>query len=416
MRNRVIAVILAGGKGARLDPLTRDRAKPAVPFGGVYRIVDFTLSNCFNSGIRKMFLLTQYKGMSLDRHLQLGWRRYFCREVGEFADTVPPQQRIDESWYLGTADAVYQNIFLLKKEEPEYVVILAGDHIYKMNYQRILDAHIQKNADITVSSLPVPLETAKEQFGVLEVNEHDQIVGFEEKPQQPKPIPGNPDVCLASMGIYVFSAQCLYEELLRDADLQDSLHDFGSNIIPSMLGSKRVFSFPFYDENRKSKAYWRDVGTLDAYFDTNMDLVSVDPLLNLYDEDWPIYTYHPNYPPPKFVFSEKERFGHARDSVVAPGSILSGGMVNRSVLGHGVRVNSFAKVDDSILFSCVSVGRGAKICRAIIDKEVTIPPGVEIGVDHELDRSRGFSITEKGITVVASEEGRQAFGETQYGS
>lgn len=410
MKKRILAVILAGGKGARLDPLTRERAKPAVPFGGAYRIVDFTLSNCYNSGIRKMLLLTQYKAMSLDRHLQIGWSRYFCREMGEFADAVPPQQRIDESWYLGTADAVYQNIFLIEKEQPEYVLILAGDHIYKMNYRQLIGFHIQNQADVTVSSLPVPLHHARGQFGVVQVNSENEIIGFEEKPQNPTPIPGTPQMALASMGIYVFRAQSLFEELKKDSTRKDSQHDFGTNIIPSLIGSKRrVFSFSFQDENRKVEAYWRDVGTLDAYYEANMDLVNVDPLLNLYDDQWPIYTYHPNFPPPKFVFADEQRFGHAKDSVVCPGCIISGGAVSRSILGHGVRVNSFASVEGSILFSGVKVGRHAKIHRAIIDKDISIPPGAEIGLDQQADRDRGFQITEKGVTIVTHSNGALHF-------
>lgn len=409
MRNRVMAVILAGGKGARLDPLTRERAKPAVPFGGAYRIIDFTLSNCHNSGIRKMFLLTQYKAMSLDRHMQMGWSRYFCREMGEFADVVPPQNRIDESWYLGTADAVYQNIFLIEKERPEYVIILAGDHVYKMNYRRLIGFHIQNHADVTVSSLQVPVEVAAKQFGVLEINEENRILGFEEKPEHPKTIPGNPEMCYASMGIYIFKADALFEELRKDACNKNSFRDFGADIIPAMIGSKQVFSFSFKDENRKLETYWRDVGTLDAYFEANMDLVSVDPLLNLYDDQWPIYTYHPNYPPPKFVFADHQRFGHAKDSIVCPGCIVSGGTVSHSVLSHGVRVNSFATVEDSLVFSGVQVGRHSQIRRAIIDKDIDIPPGTQIGIDPEMDRARGFQITEKGVVIVTNSNGEIQF-------
>ena len=407
MRNRVLAVILAGGKGERLDPLTRDQTKPAVPFGGAYRIIDFTLSNCYNSGLRKLFLLTQYKSTSLDRHVQMGWARYFCREMNEFLDIVPPQHRIDESWYLGTADAVYQNIFLIKKEQPEYVIILAGDHIYKMNYRRLIGFHIQNNADVTVSTLQVPREAARGQFGVVEINSEQEIIGFEEKPQAPKVIPGNPHVSLASMGIYIFTASFLYEELLEDAERTGSQHDFGSNIIPSFIGKKRIFSYSFLDENRKLETYWRDVGTLDAYYEANMDLVNVDPLLNLYDNDWPIYTYHPNNPPPKFVFAEEHRFGHAKDSLVCSGSIISGGAVNHSILGHNVRINSFASVEESLLFSGVEIGRGARIRKAIVDQHITVPPGFQIGFDEEQDRNNGFLRTEKGVTVVSKTiEGR----------
>jgi glucose-1-phosphate adenylyltransferase len=399
-----LAVVLAGGKGSRLEPLTRDRAKPAVPFGGMYRIVDFALSNCLNSGLRQIVLLTQYKAMSLDRHIDLGWRRYSCRELGEFIDVLPPQQRIDEHWYQGTADAVYQNIYSLERERPDYVVILAGDHIYKMNYRQMLDCHLANKADLTVGALRVPVERAAGQFGVMEVDRDNRIIGFEEKPAQPKSIPGDSQYALASMGIYVFTARFLFEQLCQDATRLGSTHDFGRDIIPSVIEKHRVFAFPFRDENRKYEAYWRDVGTLDAYYEANMDLVSVDPLLNMYDEDWPIRTYHANYPPPKFVFAEDMlggRRGEALDSIVCPGTIVSGGHVGHSILGCNVRVNSYAHVEDSILFEGVQIGRRAKIRRAIIDKGVVIPPDVEIGVDSDLDRARGFTVSEGGVTVIA---------------
>jgi len=409
MKQKVLAVILAGGKGSRLEPLTRDRAKPAVPFGGAYRIIDFTLSNCYNSGLRKILLLTQYKALSLDRHISMGWSRYFCREMGEYVDVVPPQQYIAESWYLGTADAVYQNIFALENEKPEYVIVLAGDHIYKMDYGKMLQFHIDNRAEATVAALPVKTSLASGQFGVLEIDLEERIVGFEEKPLFPKTIPGKPDLCLASMGVYVFNAEFLYEELCKDAVYKDSKHDFGTNIIPSIIDTHRAFAFSFRDENRKMEAYWRDVGTIDAFYDANMDLVSVDPLLNLYDSDWPIYTYHPNLPPPKFVFAHGDRSGRAMDSIVCPGSIVSGGKVISSILGHRCRINSFAKVEASILFADVNVGRNARIKNAIIDKGIAIPEGETIGVDHELDRKRGFAVTEKGITVVAKFDGSDYF-------
>jgi glucose-1-phosphate adenylyltransferase len=402
-RKNVLAIILAGGRGARLEPLTRDRAKPAVPFGGAYRIIDFTLSNCYNSGFRKILMLTQYKAMSLHRHIAMGWSRYFCREMEEYADVVPPQQYIDENWYLGTADAVYQNLFAVDTEDPEYVIILGGDHIYKMNYSKMLGFHIESNADATVAAIPVDPTAAAGQFGVMEVNHDFQIVGFEEKPMEPKLIPGLTDRCLCSMGIYIFSAKFLREALHRDAADSTSQHDFGNNIIPSAINEHRIFAYPFMDENRKTEAYWRDVGTLDAFYDANMDLVSVDPLLNLYDEHWAIYTYHPNYPPTKFVFADGERTGLALDSIICPGSIISGGVVNHSVLGHRCRINSFARVEESVLFSGVNVGRGTKVRRAIIDKEVVIPPNTTIGYNRELDLQRGFTITENGIVVVAKQ-------------
>ncbi len=403
----VLAVVLAGGKGSRLEPLTRDRAKPAVPFGGVYRIIDFALSNCLNSGIRQMLVLTQYKAMSLDRHINLGWRRFFCWELGEFIDVVPPQQRIDEHWYQGTADAVYQNIYAIEKHHPQHVVILAGDHIYKMNYRSMVEYHQEKGADLTIAALRVDRESAK-QFGVIEVDGDDRIVGFEEKPDQPKGIPTDPDHCLASMGIYVFDARFLFERLCHDATDPASAHDFGRNIIPSVIHDHRVFAFPFRDENRKRDAYWRDVGTLDAYYDANMDLVGIDPQLNLYDTDWPIRTYQPILPPPKFVFGsdpQSTRRGQAIDSVVCQGTIISGGSVKGCVVGPRVRVNSYASVEDSILFQGVSIGRHARIRRAILDKGVRIPEGVEIGYDAELDRQRGFIVSPGGIVVIPKGSG-----------
>jgi len=413
-RHNVLAVILAGGKGTRLEPLTRDRAKPAVPFGGLYRIIDFTLSNCLNSGLRKILVLTQYKAMSLDRHLSLGWKRLMSRELGEFVDVVPPQQRIDEHWYQGTADAVYQNIYTLEKERPEYVVVLAGDHIYKMNYQTMVDFHLQRGADLTVGALRVPAEESRH-FGVMQVDTSNQIIGFEEKNPNAQTIPGDPQHCLASMGIYVFGARFLFEQLCLDATQPGSQHDFGRNIIPAVIDSHRVLAFPFRDENRKQDAYWRDVGTLDAYFEANMDLVTVDPLLNMYDMEWPIRTYQPNFPPPKFVFAEEgheARRGEAVDSVVCSGSIVSGGHVRRSILGPNVRINSYAHVEESILFEGVDIGRHARVRRAIIDKEVRIPPGAYIGFDPEQDRARGFTVTEKGVTVIAKADVVEHFLET----
>jgi len=412
MRERILAVVLAGGKGERLEPLTRDRAKPAVPFGGVYRIIDFTLSNCLNSGLRKILILTQYKAMSLDRHISIGWNRYFCRELGEFVDVVPPQQRVDENWYQGTADAVYQNIYAIEKEQPDLVVILAGDHIYKMNYRLMIDFHVESRADVTVGVLRATRQEASRRFDVLEVGRDDRIVGFEEKPVDPKPIPGNDRECLASMGIYVFTARFLFETLCRDATRRESRHDFGGNVLPSVLGEDRVFAYRFVDENRKQTAYWRDVGTLDAYYEASMDLVATDPQLNLYDEAWPIRTYQPNDPPPKFVFAESERRGLAMDSIVCSGSIVSGGQVERSILGPRCRVNSYARVEDSILFAGVDIGRHARVRRSIIDKGVAIPPGTEIGFDPVHDRARGFTVTDSGLTVIPKAGAMQTLAET----
>ncbi len=416
MSDQVMTVVLAGGKGSRLDPLTRDRAKPAVPFGGAYRIIDFTLSNALNSGLRQILVLTQYKAMSLDRHISMGWSRYFCRELGEFIDVVPPQQRIDESWYQGTADAVYQNIYAIEKELPRYVLILAGDHIYKMNYRKLADFHIETGADATIGVLREKRREAAGQFGVMEVDTNRRVIGFQEKPADPKPIPGDEEHCLASMGIYMFTARFLFEELCRDATRRGSRHDFGGDVIPAILDTSRVFAYLFRDENRKTDAYWRDVGTLDAYYEANMDLVSVDPELNMYDEEWPIRTSQPNFPPPKIVFADAHRCGKALDSIICAGSIVSGGDVWRSVLGHQTRINSFAHVEQSILFGRVNVGRHAKIRRAIIDKGVSIPPGVEIGYDPDQDRARGFAITENGLTIIAKSDGAEHFFEAERAS
>ena len=402
--NDVLVMLLAGGKGSRLDPLTRERAKPSVCFGGIYRIIDFTLSNCINSGLRRIFVLTQYKAASLERHLKLGWNFLFW-EFGEFIDVLPPQQRIDEQWYKGTADAVYQNIYSIEPLDPKYVLIVAGDHIYKMNYWPMIQWTHELQADVVVSCLPVPVEEARRSFGVLQVDKHHRVVGFQEKPDDPIPLPDDPTRCLASMGIYCFPTSTLYEELFRDAGRPDSEHDFGKNVIPAMIDSgRRVYAYQFVDENRKAALYWRDVGTVDAYYEANMDLVSVDPLLNLYDQDWPIRTYQPQYPPAKFVFAEPGeggRRGEAHDSIVSQGCIISGGRVVRSILSPNVRINSYAYVEDSILFEAVNVGRHCVIRRAIIDKGVRIPEGTQIGVDLELDRRRGFHVSPGGVVVLA---------------
>jgi glucose-1-phosphate adenylyltransferase len=398
----VVAVVLAGGKGARLEPLTRDRAKPAVPFGGSYRIVDFALSNCLNSGLRRVLLLTQYKASSLDRHINVGWHRFFCRDLGEFLDVLPPQQRVDENWYLGTADAVYQNIYSIEMAAPRLVVVLAGDHIYKMNYQKLIDAHEESGADVTVGAMPVPRKAARE-FGTMEVDGAGRVRAFREKVVDPPTIPGNDHMCLASMGIYCFSTPFLLERLKLDAHDRTSRHDFGHDVLPAVIETHGVYAFPFRDENRKTDAYWRDVGTIDAYFEANMDLIEVDPQLNLYDGQWPIRTHHPAYPPPKFVFAGEgpaARRGEATDSLVCPGAIISGGRVTRSIIGPGVRVNSFAWVEESILFEGVDIGRHARVRRAIIDKGVQVPSGMSIGFNPEEDAARGLTVSPQGVTVV----------------
>jgi glucose-1-phosphate adenylyltransferase len=407
MKQKVLTLILAGGKGVRLEPLTRDRAKPAVPFGGVYRIIDFTLSNCINSGLRQILVLTQYKAASLDRHINMGWR-FLCRELDEFIDVLPPQQRIDEHWYKGTADAVYQNIYSIEQHDPDYILILSGDHIYKMDYSELIRDHIHAEADVTVGCLPVSLAEGRE-FGVMQIDDQHRVTEFQEKPERPNSMPDDPTRCLASMGIYVFNAGFLLDQLCRDATQQDSRHDFGRNIIPSLIGSHLVRAFPFRDKNTGKCSYWRDVGTLDAYYEANMDLVAVDPELNLYDESWPMRTYQPQYPPPKFVFADLKspnpRAGQALDSLVCPGCIISGGQVKRSILSPNVRVNSWALVEDSIVLSDVEIGRHAKIRRAIIDKGVIIPAGMHIGYDHAHDRARRFTVTESGVVVIAKTEG-----------
>ncbi len=417
---RVLALVLAGGKGVRLEPLTQDRAKPAVPFGGSYRILDFTLSNCINSGLRQILILTQYKAASLDRHINLGWR-FLCRELDEFIDILPPQQRIDEQWYKGTADAVYQNIYTIEKSRPDYVVILSGDHIYKMDYSEMIREHVESQADATIACLPVDLRSGS-QFGIMKVDTDGRVVDFREKPANPDPMPDNPSKCLASMGIYVFSAPFLFDQLIHDAADNESVHDFGKNIIPSTVNTHLLRAFPFRDKNTGDQCYWRDVGTLDAYFEANMDLITVDPQLNLYDHTWPIRTYLAPYPPPKFVFAqsgvEEPRVGQALDSMVCSGSIISGGRVERSIISPNVRVNSWASVEDSILFEGVNIGRHARVRKAIIDKGVDVPEGMEIGFDHEFDRARGLTVTDAGVVVIGKGAGLtelEEFALNRYG-
>ncbi|WP_165227380.1 glucose-1-phosphate adenylyltransferase [Aquisphaera insulae] len=409
MYRDVLAIVLAGGKGTRLDPLTRDRAKPAVPFGGLYRIIDFTLSNCINAELRKVLVLTQYKASSLNRHIDQGWK-FLCRELGEYVEVIPPQQRLADTWYMGTADAIYQNVYTIEKAAPRDTIILAGDHIYKMNYARMIDYHRDNRADLTVACLPVPREQASE-FGVLAADAAGRISEFVEKPAEPPPMAGSPGLSLASMGIYVFNTGVMYEQLFQDAARKEaSRHDFGRDIIPSMLeAGMRIFAYPFRDENRKTAAYWRDVGTLDAYYQTSMDLISIDPILNLYDRDWPIHTFQRPFPPPKFVHTDPDRRGAAFNSVVCQGCIISGGQVYRSILSPNVRVNSFALVEDSILLDNVDVGRHARIRRAIVDKDVKVPAGFEIGWNRDLDLARGFTLTADGITVVAKGEELERF-------
>jgi glucose-1-phosphate adenylyltransferase len=393
-----LGVLLAGGAGERLYPLTRDRAKPAVTFGGIYRIIDITLSNCINSDLRRVYILTQYKALSLNRHIREGWN-IVANDLGEFVEILPPMKRVSENWYLGTADAVYQNIYSIGAEQPKHVLILSGDHIYKMNYGRMMQQHQDSGADVTLATILIdPSETKN--FGVVEIDHSGRITGFEEKPKQTKlRSPYNPNMVSGSMGVYIFNTDVLIPVLLKDAEDPDSRHDFGHNILPKMVDDYKIYSFNFIDENKKEALYWRDVGTLDAFYEANMDLVSVSPVFNLYDRDWPLRTHQRQYPPAKFVFSEPGRTGSAVDSIISSGCIVSGGAVRSSVFSPDVRVNSYAEVDASIVFSHVNIGRHCRIRKAIIDRDVHIPEGTVIGYDHEADRQRYF-VTDSGITVV----------------
>jgi len=403
----VFTIILAGGRGERLLPLTQHRAKPAVPFAGKYRIIDVTLSNCLNSGLRKIAVLIQYKSHSLDRHLRRGWS-IFNPELGEFIFSVPPQQRISADWYRGTADAVHQNLFLLEQERPKFLLILAGDHVYKMNYADMFRFMQETKADAVVGAIEWPREDATD-FGVLGVDSSLRIIRFEEKPSNPFPLPDDPTHAFVSMGIYLFRTDQLYEELRKDAGMA-SAHDFGKNIIPNMIrDNKNVFAYNFQDENKKQVKYWRDIGTLDAYYEANMDLVAVDPLLNLYDEAWPIRTYQGQFPPAKFVFADQDpggRVGVALDSIVSGGCIISGGKVQKSILSPDVHVDQHAEVQESVIMENVEIGENARIRHAIIDKGVIIPPGTVIGYDLEADRAR-YTVTEDGIVVVTSASAHQ---------
>jgi glucose-1-phosphate adenylyltransferase len=401
----VLAILLAGGAGERLHPLTRDTAKPAVPFGGAYRIIDFTLSNCINSDIRRIFILTQYKSLELIRHVRDGWS-ILSPELGEYIEIIPAMKQTGEGWYLGTADAVFQNTHTILAETAELVMILAGDHIYKMNYRTMFDWHRQHQADITIATTQVGPEEA-ERFGVVEINADHRVVGFEEKPRHGHPVRSvfNPATVSASMGIYIFKTDVLLRLLREDAETAVSSHDFGRDVIPRCLGDCRVIAYDFMDINAKQARYWRDVGTLDAYYEANMDLVDVTPQLNLYDSRWPIRTRVLQQPPAKFVFAQEgRRMGVAIDSIVSSGCIISGGRVLRSVLSPGVRVNSYCEVEYSILMPNVEIGRFSRIRRAIIDTNVKVPESSVIGFDAEDDRRRGYYLTESGIAVVSDGE------------
>lgn len=400
MRN-AIGVLLAGGQGERLWPLTRDRAKPAVPFGGSYRIIDITLSNCINSELHRVFVLTQYKALSLNRHVRDGWSH--LAGLGEFIEVIPPQMRVSTNWYQGTADAVYQNIYSIGSERSSYVFILSGDHIYKMNYELMLKYHVEMGADATVATIEMAPEEASRKFGIVVTDENGRIVEFQEKPEQPAPSRFNPAKTNASMGVYVFNTQLLIPILIADAEDPNSSHDFGKDILPRILGKYRLYAYNFIDENKKEALYWRDVGTIDAYFEANMDLVSVNPDFNVYDKNWLLRTKVQQYPPAKFVFADETRMGVAWDSIVCPGSIVSGGKVRNSVLGYDVRVNSFCEVESSIIYNHVNIGRHSRVRNAIIDRHVSLPERTVIGYDLEEDRKH-YHVTEKGVVVVVREE------------
>ena len=395
-----LALILAGGRGTRLKHLTLWRAKPAVPFGGKFRIIDFPLSNCMNSGIRRIGILTQYKSHSLIRHVQKGWG-FLRGEFGEFVELYPASQRVETSWYAGTADALYQNLDLIRLQHPKYVVILAGDHIYKMDYGTMLAQHVESGADMTVGCIEVPLDEARG-FGVMTVDNTQRVVRFDEKPENPEPIPGREDVALASMGIYVFNVNFLYEQVIKDADSSTSSHDFGKDIIPSVIGSYRIMAYPFRDVQSGKQVYWRDVGTVDAYWLANMELVGVTPPLNLYDQEWPIWTYQEQLPPAKFIFDDEGRRGMAVDSMVSGGCIISGSVVRHSLLFSDVKVNSYSLLTDAVVLPEVIIGRGCRVTKAVIDKGCILPEDTVIGEDPEED-ARRFYVTEEGVVLVTPE-------------
>lgn len=401
LTRKTIALILAGGRGSRLMNMTDWRAKPAVPFGGKFRIIDFPLSNCLNSGIRKIGVLTQYKADSLIRHLQLGWG-FLTGEFGEYVHLMPAQQRHGEdSWYKGTADAVFQNIDILRNRDPEFILVLAGDHIYKMDYAAMLADHVERKADLTIGCIEVSLEEATA-FGVMGVDENRRVRSFIEKPANPPVMPGRKDTALASMGIYVFNAAFLFEQLIKDADTKNSNHDFGKDIIPSVIDKYIVNAYPFLDMQSGVQSYWRDVGTIDAYWSANMELVNVKPDLNLYDTYWPIWTYQEQTPPAKFVFDEEERRGHAVDSMVSGGCVISGATVRHSLLFSNVRVNSYSVVEDSIVLPQANIGRHCRITRAIIEKGCEIPEGTVIGENLEEDKKK-YYVSPGGVVLVTPE-------------
>ena len=392
-----LALVLAGGEGSRLKELTRWRAKPAVPFGGKYRIIDFVLSNCVNSGISKIGVLTQYKSHSLIRHIQRAWS-FMRYEVGEFVELLPAQQRVDKDWYQGTADALYQNLDIMRRHTPDYVLVLGGDHIYSMDYSKMLVEHANSGADVTIGCIEVPRMEATG-FGVMSVDENLRITKFTEKPADPEAMPGKPDMALASMGIYIFSTEFLFQKLIEDRDNPDSSRDFGKDIIPSVIEDQYVRAYPFVDEEGEPM-YWRDVGTIESFWKSNLDLCSIDPELNLYDRDWPIWTYQAQYPPAKFVFDDEGRRGSAIDSLVSGGCIISGARIKRSVISTGGRIHSYSLIKDSVLLPRVEVGRNCRIQNAVIDKGTKIPPGTIIGEDPVADAERFYVEESSGIVLV----------------
>jgi glucose-1-phosphate adenylyltransferase len=395
-----LALILAGGRGSRLKQLTLWRAKPSVPFGGKFRIIDFPLSNCMNSGIRRVGVLTQYKSHSLIQHIQRGWG-FLRGEFGEFVELLPAQQRIQSSWYAGTADAIYQNLDIIRIHNPEYVLILAGDHIYKMDYGPMIAQHVESSADMTVACLEVDLESAKA-FGVMTTDADGRVREFNEKPDNPVPMPGCDDLALASMGIYVFNTRFLFEQLIKDADNVNSGHDFGHDIIPAIIDQYRVFAYPFRDVQSGRQAYWRDVGTVDAFWAANLELIGVTPELNLYDVDWPIWTYQEQMPPAKFVFDDSDRRGMAVDSMVSGGCVISGATVRHSLLFSNVKVNSYALLQHAVVLPDVRIGRHCRIQNAVIDKGCIVPPGTVIGEDLAKDAER-YHVTPGGVVLVTPE-------------
>jgi glucose-1-phosphate adenylyltransferase len=399
LTRETLALVLAGGQGSRLFELTAWRAKPGLHFGGKYRIIDFPLSNCINSGIRRIGILTQYKAHSLIRHLVHGWS-WFRASKREFVEILPASQRVGGEWYRGTADAIYQNLDIIRTHSPRFVLVLAGDHIYKMDYGPFLAAHENLEADMTVSCVEVPVEEAAGELGVMTVDDAGRVIAFDEKPEHPNSIPGKPGICLASMGNYIFNTDFLYEQLIKDADTAESKHDFGRNILPSIIKDYRVFAYPYRDPATGLQAYWRDVGTLDAYWSANMELVSVSPQLNLYDTDWPINTHQSQSPPAKFIFDEKSRRGMAIQSMVSGGCVVSGAEVRGSMLFSRSRVSDYSTVLDSVILPDVIVGQNCHISRAIIDRGSIIVDGSVIGEDHDADRARGFRVTDSGLTLV----------------